>query len=123
MNNFESPLDFDIVNKMGDVEIVFSDLTEISQGGPKVGSISINGKMIKGRYGGPILIANSYIYAPAHIKRLLGTAFRLSSINAVTLEITYIGKSMNLIWLDKIEDNQIYFFEDINKIHLKCENL
>lgn len=52
---------------------------------------------------------------PAHIKRFLGTAFRLSRINAETLEIEYIGKSRGLIWLDKIEGNQIYFFEDINK--------
>ncbi|SRR5690606_4114809 len=115
MNRFEDPIQFDIKKKIGDVEIAYSDLMEISQGGPEVGSLSINGKIVEGRYGGPSICKDEYVYVPAHIKKFLGTGFKLARINAATLEVEYLTKTKDLIFLDRIEGNRIYFFEDISK--------
>ena len=50
MNKFENPIQFDLKKKVGDVEILYSDLMEISQGGPEVGNLLINEKKVKGQY-------------------------------------------------------------------------
>jgi len=115
MIKFENPIQFDIKKKIGDVEIIYSDLMEISQGGPEVGNMSINGKMVEGRYGGPVLYKDSYLYAPAYVKRFFGTGFKLVRINIVTLKVEYLSSTKDLIFLEKIEGNRIYFFEDISK--------
>jgi hypothetical protein len=115
MSNFENPIQFDVKKKIGDIEILYSQLMEISQGGPEVGNISINGKMVEGRYGGPALCKDEFVFVPAHLTKFLGTGFRLAKINAVTLNVEHIGKIKDLIFLHKIEGNRIYFFEDLGK--------
>lgn len=81
MNKFEDPIQFDIKKKIGDIEIVYSDLMEFSQGGPEVGKISINGNMVNGRFGGPALAKADYVYLPAYVTKFLGTGFKLARIN------------------------------------------
>jgi len=115
MSRFEDPIQFDIKKKVGDVEIAYSNLMEISQGGPEVGNLSINGKMLEGRYGGPAICKDEYLYVPAHVKKFLGTGFKLARINTNTLEVEHLGKTKDLIFLDKIEGIHIYFFEDMSK--------
>src|SRR5690606_31380551 len=122
MNRFEDPIQFDMKKKVGDVEIAYSDLMEISQGGPEVGNLSINGKIVEGRYGGPAICQDEYVYAPAHVKKFLGIGFKLARINIATLEVEHLSKTKDLIFLDKIEENRIYFFEDLSKtIQKHCE--
>jgi hypothetical protein len=115
MSLFEDTIQFDIKKKVGDVEITYFDLLEISQGGPVVGSLSINGKIVEGRYGGPAICKDKYIYVPVHVKKFFGTGFKLARINAVTLEVEHMSKTKDLIYLDKIEGNRIIFFEDMSK--------
>ncbi len=115
MNKFEDPIQFNIKKKIGDVEITYYDLKEISQGGPEVGNLSINGQVVMGSYGGPAIYHNEYVYIPVHLKKFLGTGFKLARINTGTLEVEYLGKTKDLIFIDKIEGNRIYFFEDVNK--------
>ena len=88
---------------------------EISLGGPEVGNLSINGKIVEGRYGGPAICQDEYVYAPSHVKKFLGTGFKLVRINAISLEVEYLTKTKDLIFLDKIAGNRICFFEDIGK--------
>lgn len=115
MSSFENPIQFDIKKKVGDVEIEYSELMEISQGGPEVGNMSINGKIIEGRYGGPAICKDVYVYVPSLVKKRFGTGFKLARINLNTLEVEYLSKTKDLFYLDKIEGNRIYFFEDIDK--------
>lgn len=123
MSIFEDPLQFITKKKIGDIEIVYTDLMEISQGGPEVGNLSINGKMVEGRFGGPSLLDENYIYVPAQVKRFLGTGFKLARINSITLKVEYLSKVKDLIFLEKIVDNQVYFFEDMSKTIYKCQIL
>lgn len=115
MNRFEDPIQFDIKKKIGDIEIIYSDLMEISQGGPEVGNLIINGKVVEGRYGGPAICKDEYIYVPVYVKKFLGMGFKLARINANTLKVERLGKIKDLIFLEKIEGNQVYFFEDMSK--------
>ncbi len=123
MSIFEDPLQFITQKKVGGIEIIYSDLMEISQGGPEVGNLSINGKMVEGRFGGPSLLNENCMYVPAQVKRFLGTGFKLARINTVTLKVEYLSKVKDLIFLEKIENNRVYFFEDMSKTIYKCQML
>lgn len=69
MNKFENPIQFETKKKIRDIEIIYSNLMEISQGGPEIGNLSINGQMVQGLYGGPAVSKDDYLYLPAYIKK------------------------------------------------------
>jgi len=115
MNRFEDPIQFNEKIKIGDIEMIYSNLMEVSQGGPVVGDVLINGKKLQGRFGGPILHKGYCVYAPIQVMRFLGTGFKLAKINLNTLAIDHLGKTKFFIYLDRIEGNKIYYFEDMEK--------
>ncbi len=122
MSSFENPIEFDIKKKIGNVEISYSDLMEISQGGPEIGNLSINGKIVEGRYGGPFICHGENLYVPSYVKKFLGNGFKLARINITTLNVEHLSKIKCLIFLDKLEGNRIYYFEDMSKtIQSHCE--
>jgi hypothetical protein len=120
MNIYPNPIDFNILTKIDDLEIVYSELLEIVQGGPLTGIISINGNQILSyRFGGPFLVDSSYVYIPVYVSRFLGWGFKICKINTKSFVIEPLGSVMDLIFLDKIIDNKIFFFTDLNKSILK----
>lgn len=50
-----------------------------------------------------------------YVKKFLGSGFKLAKINIENLTVKIFGKSRDLIFIDHINDNRIYFYEDINK--------
>lgn len=117
MNKFENPIQFDIKKLINGIEVIYFDLMEISQGGPEIGSVLINGNQVQSyRFGGPFLYEAEYIYAPMYVKKLFNTGFKISRINLQTLQVESFGKIKDLIFLHKIEGNRVYFFEDLDKI-------
>lgn len=123
MKMFEDPIQFIIKKKIEDIEIEYFNLMEISQGGPVTGNLSINGEILDGRYGGPSICKDKYVYLPVLIKKILGTGFKLVKIDLNTLEYEYLGKTKDLIFIDKIEGDKIYFYEDISKTIYSYYNL
>lgn len=123
MISLESPWEFDLRKKEGDVEVVFINEMEVSQGSPEVGDLMLNGEPMSGRYGGPVLIENGYLFVPIFIKKFCVASFRLVRINSKTFEYEYIGHFHDLIWLDRIENNKIYFFSDLKKTVLNSYNI
>jgi len=114
--SFEDPIQFNLKKSFDGVEIHYSNLMEISQGGPEIGDLSVNGTLIKGyRFGGPCILNDEYVFVPVYVKKFFGTSFKLSKINIRSLEVTLLGKSKDLIFLDKIENGKVFFFEDFNK--------
>lgn len=120
MKKFEDPIQFEINKKVNNIEIRYFNLMEISQGGPEVGNITLNGKQLAGRFGGPLQIKGVYIYIPEYIKKFFGAGFKLARINSETNKVKYLSNTKDLIFLEKIEGNKIYFFEDLNKTVLGC---
>src|SRR5690554_5999330 len=111
MIEMETPIEFYTKKNIENVEIEYSELLEINQGGPIVGNLFINGKKVEGLFGGPALYRDGYIYVPIFAKKFLGTGFRLVRINISNYKIEYLTKVKRVIFLDKIEMNHIYYFE------------
>ena len=78
-----------------------------------MGTLSVNKKIIyDSLFGGEFLNYNEFIYVPVYVKRFLGWGFRLAKINIIEHNCSLIGKVKALIFLDKIENNRVYYFED-----------
>jgi len=116
MSKFETPIEFHMQKTFGNVRVAYVDLTEITQGGPEVGTLSINERTISEYlFGGPIIYQNGFVYAPIFIRRLCVSGFKLSKIDVDTCQVELIGKIRAIIFLDRIEDGEIYFFEDLQR--------
>ena len=113
----ETPLDFQEKFLFDNWEVSYLDLTEVNQGSPLVGSLSINGQVIikEQGFGGPLLYFNRKIYIPVFIRRFCVVGFRLATLNLDDLSIEYIGGIEDLIYLKEIKGNRIYFYTDIYK--------
>jgi len=110
----ETPMNFKTkITK--DVTLVYSDLMELCQGGPEVGDVTIDNVKIQGRYGGPVLFDEKYIYIPVYERSFFSSGFKLARVKKTDKSIQIFGKIKNLIYLSNIEDNKIYFFEDVNR--------
>lgn len=116
MKNFNDPTQFNAITIFDDIEVQYSDLMELNQGGPEIGILQINSKKIfPYRFGGPCLYCKGFVFAPVYVRKILKSGFKLARINVQTLEVDILGKIKDLIFLEKIENNKIYYFQDINK--------
>ena len=113
----ETPLDFQEKFLFDNWEVSYLDLMEVNQGSPLVGSLSINGQVIikEQGFGGPLLYFHRKIYIPVFIRRFCIVGFRLATLNLDDLSIEYIGDIEDLIYLNEIKGNRIYFYTDIYK--------
>ena len=119
MNKYETPIDFPTEIKVENNEVVYHNIFEIGQGGPIVGNISINKEFIPAKYfGGPVLFYKKHIYIPIYLKGIISWKFKLARINIDTFKIEIIGKLKSVIFLEKIENEIVFFYEDVNKVHL-----
>lgn len=110
----ESPVDFIASKVIGRYAIQYSDLHEIGQGGPEVGSIFINGNKVESYlFGGPFLCQENSIYIPAYLPRLLGWRFKIARLELDTLEVQVMGDFKSVIFLKAIEGDTICYYEDV----------
>lgn len=117
MINLDTPMDFQIEKNFGSHKLKYENLTEITQGGPEVGNITIDGKTVSSSFfGGPAISLYNFLYIPIFDKTFFKRGFKISQINLETLELNVFGENKDLIFFDKIENNIIYYFEDLNKI-------
>ena len=118
MRENQTPSAFETRKSFNGHTIEYHDLFEICQGGPEVGTISIDGVPLNGRrIGGPNLISERYLFVPEHIRKpLLGFRFHLLRVDLETLETLVIPKSKKeMIFLKRIEDRKIFFCEDVSE--------
>ena len=124
IEKFDTPIDFSTEIKVDDTEIMYHNTFEIGQGGPVVGNISINGIFIPNHYfGGPSLFDEQYLYIPIYMKKIISWRFKLARINFNSLTVDAIGKWESVIFLEKIENGTIFFYEDVGKTHSKYYKL
>ncbi len=117
MFNSQTPFDFNIKQDLNGYLIEYSNLMEISQSGPEVGDLIINGKKVTSEYpfGGPCIIDTDSLYVPVFIRKFMSSGFKVCRLNLKTFEKEYIGKKRNLILLEGIMDGRIWFFENIEQ--------
>lgn len=112
--NRETPIDYNSEKQIGNHKLSYDSINEIAQGSSQVGIISIDGKIVsKDSFGAPVLYEGNYLYIPRFIRRFCVAGFKLCRINMDTLEIETIGSIKDLIFLDRIEGNRIYYFENM----------
>lgn len=116
----DTPIDFNTDLKFGDYHIKYLDLVEVAQGGPRIGKLAINGKTMPNyRFTGPFLYTNEFIFIPAFIK----SAFIIAKIRLVDFAINFLGESTGIICLEKIEDENIFYYDSLEQKYLKKYDL
>ena len=116
MMKFEDPWQFETKKEVDNIEVHYSQLMEVSQGGPEIGNIIINNKEIeKFKFGGPLIFQNKFIYIPIYIKKFFYSGFKIARINVETFNIVQFGKIKDLIFLEKIDKNRLVYYENRNK--------
>ena len=115
MRNFESPFQFLPAKTCGAVKVRYTGMVEISQGGPLVGSLFINESRVDGRYGGPCLCHINSIILPRVKPKLFGIKFTLVKINLLSLQVNYLGVDRDIILLDSIIADKVFFYSDLDK--------
>lgn len=115
--NLNTPTDFSEKEEIGENVIEYLNLIEVCQDGPIIGNIRINGKIINSslRFGSPIAINNNNLYIPVYKNTLLKAGFKLCEINFQTFNVTEIGKIKDLIYINNVENNKLFYFEDVCK--------
>ena len=115
-NDIQTPLDFNVKTVINKMEISYNNVIEIEEGSPVVGLLLLNKKLI-GDYlfGGPLLHHEQCLYAPVYVNTHPGWGFKLARVDMVNREVKLFGEVKNLVFLDKIEGNKIYYFEDMDK--------
>lgn len=120
MTLVETPWDFNHKKIFNDRIIEYSDIQEIVQGGPEIGKLSIDNKTFEKKlFGGPCLNQGEFIYLPIYVKKFLNRGFQLCRINLFSRKLYILTQFEDLVYLDMIEDNKIYYYIDLEKTKLK----
>ena len=107
---FDTPIDFTPDLLIDNYHIQYIGLHEIAQGSPVVGYLCINENRINGyRFGGPFLFEYPHLYIPA----LQRSSFVITRIDLKNNSIAFIGSLMNYICLEKLENDRIYYYADL----------
>jgi hypothetical protein len=110
-----SPINFEYVLRHNSHEIKYDHFREISQGGPVVGNLFIDGKPI-GKdhlFGGPALFSDRFMFCPKLQIRFFRRGFRISMIDLDSLRVTVWGPVLDLILLSRLDKEKIEFFSDL----------
>lgn len=95
--------------------IAYENIKEISQGGPEIATLKINGVLIDGLYGGPPLFFKESIYVPLMKKNFWGKIqFVVAKIRLNDLKTICFNNPERLILLDKIENNKLFYFTNLD---------
>jgi hypothetical protein len=120
MKNKETPWNFLIEKRCGSYRLKYSSLFEICQGGPEVGKLSINNKLLNEYlFGGPIICNGNFLILPLFIKSFFNSGFKICIIDLITLKVRTISKKKDLIILDRLEINKLYYYESIDSNEVK----
>ncbi|MES2560979.1 MAG: hypothetical protein V4590_14630 [Bacteroidota bacterium] len=120
MNKLENPFHFDEIKIHGNAKITYNDLREFVQGGPRIGKMSVNGVEIPNYlFGGPCLLHEDFAYAPVYVRKLLGVGFKIAQIDIHNLGVLILGKTQDFIFLDHVENNSIFYFDDMEMSNIK----
>lgn len=119
-----NPINFPETYGDGKVKIKYQDLLEICQGGPLTGYIFVNGQKIKEhRFGGPLLITSEHIYIPLYIRGFFRSGFKIARIDSCNMEISIFGSLEDIIIINRIENEYVYYFDDMKMLFEKKVNL
>lgn len=93
----ENPFSFFTKKEHNSFLVEYDSLYEIGQGGPVIGSLSINLFKLKGKFGGPIHFLGNYGFAPFFVESFFDRGFKFAVIDLISLEVTLLGSTHMLM--------------------------
>lgn len=123
INNFETPLDYQINKTYKNINVKMINIRELSQGGPLVGNITINNLLFNGVFGGPFFINEEYVFLSIYQKGVWQSGFYLCTINLKDYTINRFGKKKGVICVDRVENDKIWYYENLNKTKMNFYTL
>jgi hypothetical protein len=104
-----SPYRFPYLYKHNNHLIEYEREGEVAQGGPIVGQVSIDGRLIREpRFGGPLAFAGDFLIGPASKH----SRFHVGIVNLETLEVETFGDFAYML-IDHIENGRLFFYADL----------
>jgi hypothetical protein len=115
--DISTPLSVQPTHTFNGHRVEYRDLREVAQGGPEVGWLAIDEVLVGGpdRFGGPLIYSNGEIFIPCLRRGVISWGFRLARIDLEQRKCTVVGPSENLIFLDRIDGDLIYYSVDLDK--------
>jgi len=111
------PWNFIASKKHNNLEVSYLNLREPFQGGPEIGEIEVNSKIIPDKlFGGPLLFYDKFIVVPEFVNT---KGFRLAFVNMNTFKVYSVGDIKEMVLLSKIENKEIQFYTDIKNKNLE----
>lgn len=116
--NFPSNYDF------GNNSLEYRDIKEMSQGGPEIGKLLLNGKPVLADeyFSGPLVFQESLgkVIVPILQRGFFNTKFKIAVIDLKTGEHSVIDKKENLILLKSVSKERIIsYYSDIDNNDLR----
>lgn len=117
VNKSDTPQRFTKDIQQDNWHIQYTDLNEICQGGPLVGTLIVNGQKVfcDKRFGGPLLCCKNLAFIPMYIRKFCVSGFMLSVIELNSMRLGLIKGIYDLVYLDSIDEDKILFYQDRNR--------
>lgn len=92
VNKSDTPWRFTKDIQQDNWHIQYTDLNEICQGGPLVGTLIVNGQKVfcDKRFGGPLLCCKNLAFIPMYIRKFYASGFMLSVIELNSMRLGLI---------------------------------
>ncbi|MGN6478435.1 MAG: hypothetical protein ACTHKV_14520, partial [Flavipsychrobacter sp.] len=65
------------------------------------------------------IFLDPYVYIPILIKNSISSGFNICKLNVKTHDLSIISDSYNIVSLDRIEDDKLFFYTDLDKKKLE----
>jgi hypothetical protein len=99
----------------GETTLEYVNTYELCQGGPEVGVLKIDGGVVHQvhKFGGPLLYDSGVVYLPLFNRGIFIDDFKLAVIEVKAQQLKVSRFSEDLILLDKIQGDAVYYFNDL----------
>jgi hypothetical protein len=115
-----SPVRFERYIYLGDHAVRYDRLYEIGQGGPEIGHLIIDDKLIEGlQFGGPPFAYERIICIPLW----WGNAFIPAVIDLGAREIWRHEQAYSLVLIERVVDTSMRFYSDLDNADLQTVEL
>ena len=112
----DTPVNFKTEVNIGSTKIRYADILKAGNSHLSIGKLLINGNdLFKYNFGGPFLYNDTLIIIPVYTKSLFFSGFKIAQINLEDCNIQIKGKLNDFIFLQKVENGNIYYYIDLEK--------
>ena len=106
---------FPQVHVFGETTLEYVNSYELCQGGPEVGVLKINGRVVHHgqKFGGPLLYDSGVVCLPLVDRGVFIDNFKLAVIAVKAQQLRVSRFNEALILLDQIQGDAVYYFNDL----------